>query len=449
MSVLQRLDDFARRQKRHWVAEVRRWIKRARHEGGRQAERRWADVARATSRWGRKVARETELRGPKLLKPMKMLLEHLRNAPLAIRNVTRKVLLRAWGLRRPAVRWYAHRQRQGEKWALLSAESGIVREIERIAERGEPIIVGPWMSEVGYEALYWVPFVRWVQSSFRIKPEQMLVLSRGGAGSWYADITPHRVEIFDHVTPEAFAAYNAGRVAVPGGSVKQFEVSPFEGDLVERARTEWGVPRAQVLHPSLMYRLFQQFWAGNRALSFLDEHAIYRPIEAPPASATSVRDLPDGYVAMKFYTAQSLQSTPHTRALLRALIAGVAERHPVVLLDTGLSLDDHDDYAFAPANRVVSAREWIDARSNLATQTHIIAGAKAFVGTCGGIAWLAPMLGVDTTAVMSDDKALTVHLQVARRVGRVLNRGRFTPLDLGSLDGLGLTISRAVGEPGA
>ncbi len=449
MSVWQRLDDLARRQKRQWVADFRRVIKRTRHEGGRAAERRRADVARAVSRWGRKVAREAELRLPKLLRPMKMLIERLRNAPLAVRNVTRKALLRAWALRRPAVRWYAHRQRQGEQWAALSAESGIVQEIERIAERGEPIIVGPWMSEVGYEALYWVPFVRWVQSSCRIKPDRMLVLSRGGAGAWYADITPHQVEIFDHVTPEAFAAYNADRAAVPGGSVKQFESSPFERDLVERARSEWGVPRAQVLHPSLMYRLFQQFWAGNRALSFLDEHALYRPIEAPPERATTVRGLPDDYVAMKFYTAQSLQETPHTKAALRALIAGVAERYPVVLLDTGLSLDDHDDYAFAPANRVVSARDWMEARSNLATQTRIIAGARAFVGTCGGIAWLAPMLGVDTTAVMSDDKALTVHLQVARRVGRVLNRGRFTPLDLGSLDALGLTISRAAGEPGA
>ena len=71
MSVLQRLDDFARRQKRHWVAEVRRSIKRARHEGARAAERRWDSAVRATARWGRKAAREAALRGPKLLKPLK------------------------------------------------------------------------------------------------------------------------------------------------------------------------------------------------------------------------------------------------------------------------------------------------------------------------------------------------------------------------------------------
>jgi hypothetical protein len=119
-----------------------------------------------------------------------------------------------------------------------------------------------------------------------------------------------------------------------------------------------------------------------------------------------------------------------------------------VLLDTGLTLDDHDDYDLALGDRVVSARHWMDARSNLATQARIIAGARAFVGTCGGMAWLAPMLGVDTTAVMTDDKFLNVHLQVAHRVGRVLNRGRFIPLDLGGLDVLGLTIGRPSMERG-
>jgi hypothetical protein len=447
-SALRWLDDFARRQKRYWVTEVRHWIKRMRHEGARTAERRWADASRAMARWGRKVARETELRRPKLLKPLKISMEHLRNVPAIVRNLTRKALLYAWGLRRPVVRWRVRRQRLGEKWASLSAESAIVRDIEKITERGDPLIVGPWMSEVGYEALYWIPFVRWVQSHFQIKSDQMLVLSRGGAGSWYADITPHHLEVFDYVTPEAFAAYNAKRMASPSGSIKQFDVSEVERDLVERARAEWGVPRAQMLHPSLMYRLFQQFWAGNRALSFLDEHAHYRPLEAPPAGVTTVRELPEDYVAMKFYTAQSLQNTPHTRALLRELIAGIAERHPVVLLDTGLTLDDHDDYDLALGDRVVSARHWMDARSNLATQARIIAGARAFVGTCGGMAWLAPMLGVDTTAVMTDDKFLNVHLQVAHRVGRVLNRGRFIPLDLGGLDVLGLTIGRPSMERG-
>ena len=269
----------------------------------------------------------------------------------------------------------------------------------------------------------------------------MLVVSRGGAGAWYADITPNRFEVFDHVTPEAFAAYNASRSEGPGGTIKQLEMPPFERDLVDRARSHWGVPRVQVLHPSLMYRLFQQFWAGNRALSFLDEHTNYSMVAPPSELDAPLPGLPDNYVAVKFYPAQSLQDTPETRRVLRELLGALAEQHPLVMLDTGLVLDDHGEYDFPHTDRIISAREWMTPRNNLAVQSRIIANATAFVGTCGSIAWLAPMLGTDTTAVMTDVKFLNVHLHVARRVYRVLEAGRFTPFDLGALAPLGLGLS--------
>jgi len=80
-------------------------------------------------------------------------------------------------------------------------------------------------------------------------------------------------------------------------------------------------------------------------------------------------------------------------------------------------------------------------QDNLAVQTRIIANATAFIGTCGSIAWLAPMLGTDTTAVMTDAKFLNVHLHLARRVYRLIEGGRFTPFDLGALAPLGLGLA--------
>lgn len=441
MTVIARFDTFARQQKRRWVAEARRQVKTISHAGARTSVRLRTQAMKAWERRTRRAAHVAEMRQRKGRRALKIAMERLRNAPVLLRNLSRKTMVYAKGLRRPWVRWRVRRARFEEKVVALRAESGIEREIQRIADRGDAIVVGPWLSEVGYEALYWVPFVRWFRATYRIKPDRMLVLTRGGAAAWYADVTTNHVELFDLVTPDEINTYNTSRMEVPGGTIKQLEVTPFERDLVERARASWGMRRVQVLHPSLMYRLFQQFWAGNRALSFLDEFAMYRSIDPPATALPSGLDLPADYVAMKLYTAQSLQDSPHTREILRGLIAAVAERWPVVLLDTGLALDDHDDYRFAPAHRVVSAREWMTARDNLAIQTRIVAGARSFVGTCGSIAWLAPMLGVDTTALMTDDKALTVHLQVARRVYRVLNRGRFAPLDLGAFESLGLTVT--------
>jgi hypothetical protein len=78
-------------------------------------------------------------------------------------------------------------------------------------------------------------------------------------------------------------------------------------------------------------------------------------------------------------------------------------------------------------------------------QTAIIARASSFVGTCGALAWLAPMLGVDTTAVLADPRFLHGHLQVARRVYQVIEGGRFSPLDISTFDQLGFQLSSARG----
>jgi len=186
-----------------------------------------------------------------------------------------------------------------------------------------------------------------------------------------------------------------------------------------------------VLHPNLMYRFFSLYWSGQRAMGFVDAHLRFTRIE-PPAIVDPAQ-LPPDYVAMKFYAARSLPDTPAVRAHLRALVEHTASRTPVVLLDTGLVLDEHADYAL-DGSRVISARQWMTPRNNLGVQTQIIAGARAFIGTCGSIAWLAPRLGTDTSALYVDPDWLHAHLPVAMRAYHKLGAGRFLPADLRAID---------------
>jgi hypothetical protein len=145
--------------------------------------------------------------------------------------------------------------------------------------------------------------------------------------------------------------------------------------------------------------------------------------------------LPRDYVAVKFYAARSLPDTPEMRRQLRSLVGRIAAQIPVVLLDTGLVLeDDHADYAFDSGGQMLSARPWMTPRDNLGVQTQIVAGARAFVGTCGSLAWLAPRLGVDTSALFIDPKWLHAHLPVAMRASHKLDAGRFFAADLRAID---------------
>jgi hypothetical protein len=333
-------------------------------------------------------------------------------------------------LRRPLRTATRRKHQLEEQLEFYRTEWQVERELETIVGRGRLLVAGPWLSEVGYETLYWVPFLQWVSAAFRLEPDRLVAVSRGGVGAWYQNIARRYVEIWDEMDPAEFARRNAER-----GVTKQYELSPLDRHILDAVARRVGTADFDVIHPGLMYRLFALYWSGQRAMGFIDAHTRYTRHAAAPLIDPAL--LPREYVAVKFYAARSLPDTPEIRSTLRAMVAALAERTSVVLLDTGLVLeDDHADYTFASGGRVVSARSWMTPQNNLGVQTQIVAGARAFVGTCGSLAWLAPRLGVDTSAVFVDPKWLHAHLAVAMRAYHKLDAGRFAVADLRAVDTL-------------
>ncbi|HYS24513.1 MAG TPA: hypothetical protein VEP46_02895, partial [Vicinamibacterales bacterium] len=95
---------------------------------------------------------------------------------------------------------------------------------------------------------------------------------------------------------------------------------------------------------------------------------------------------------------------------------------------------------------LVTLDGWMTPQNNLAVQTEVIRRATRFVGTCGSLAWLAPMLGTDTLAIYADDHFLTPHLFAARHAYRSMEAARFTAVDLNVFDQVGVLT---VAEPSA
>jgi hypothetical protein len=316
------------------------------------------------------------------------------------------------------------------------AERRVSRALAR-ASGSRPLIVGPWTSEVGYEALYWVPFLRWAVDRYGVGPERVLVVSRGGTEPWYRGIAERYVDIFDLIDVDEFARQMAARRE--RGDQKQMTASPLDVELVRRASERAGVSDAVVWHPGLMFQLFRAFWHGDRALDFLLRHTDFRgmpPAGAPVPLGGDVRALPAEYAAVKFYTGPALPDTPANRATVYEAVRRLAARMPVVMLDTAWSIDEHRDYDCDGIPGVTTIRPSLDPRTNLGVQTSVIAGARQFLGTCGGLAWLAPLLGVDTLAVYDDDRYLAAHLYAARYVYRRSNAARFATLNIRALAGV-------------
>ena len=351
-----------------------------------------------------------------------MNLKHGRHAALAARNIGLKALQRA--------------QRVREQLGHRTDELRVTRAIAAVARGRAPIIAGPWLGEVGYETLYWIPFLRWFEDVFRIDPQRVIVLSRGGVDQWYSGLGGRYVELFDFFTVEEFAARHPTRCSeTEGGDQKQFSFGAFDREILSRVQRHLGCSEMQVFHPALLFRLFKQLWLGKRSIDYLWQHTRFERHPPPPPAAL---DLPGEYVAAKFYSGTALPASDDTRRALRTLVSRVAERRTVVVLDAGIAVDGHQDYEFDGLPNVRTLRGVLAPRVNLGVQTQVIAHARQFIGACGSLAWLAPMLGVPTVAVFADDRQLTPHLLVAGHMYRAVGAARFAPLDLQAVDRLHL-----------
>jgi hypothetical protein len=330
-----------------------------------------------------------------------------------------------------AVRTSRYWDRIGRRtWPAISRDLSARRALRAAAAGSSPIMVGPWLSEVGYETLYWVPFVRWFTRQYDVDSERIVAVSRGGVAPWYAGIASQYVEQFDLFTPEEFAARNEARRG--DADQKQLTLSGFDDEILSRARARLGIDRANVCHPSTMFRLMRQFWLGNDSLQTVLEYTEYEPVGA--IADIALPRLPDQFVALKFYTGRALMDTPTHRQHLRRLVERISRRYPIVALNTNLSLDEHADYVFQDVPGLVTLDGWMTPQNNLAVQTEVIRRATRFVGTCGSLAWLAPMLGTDTLAIYADDHFLTPHLFAARHAYRSMNAARFNAVDLNVFD---------------
>jgi hypothetical protein len=279
------------------------------------------------------------------------------------------------------------RRALGAERARMRA-SRLERDLGALVSNGHTIVAGPWLGEVGFELLYWAPFLAWVAGRFHLAPERLVAVSRGGTRTWYAPVIGGYREIFDRLTPEEFRRRHDERVAI-NGEQKQNQVLAFEHDLLARLAGDIR-PRA-MLHPATMYRLFGPYWWGHVDETWVHRFARYRVLTAPAPPVDLVPAEP--YTAVKFYFNDCFPPTEANRVFVARLLERLAARGPVVSLTTGLRLDDHGG-CDVEALGVRLLPPGIDARQNLAWQTQIVAGARAFAGTYGGFSYLAPFHGV-------------------------------------------------------
>jgi hypothetical protein len=280
--------------------------------------------------------------------------------------------------------------------------------VARAARGGRRLLVGPFLGEVGFELLYWIPVVRRVLREHGVSRERVTVLTRGGAADWYWDCAEHNVELLDLVPPERYLEKLVERRR-RGGGTKQFFPDSFDAELARLAIDQSG--DATLVHPLLMFSRMRFILEGLQPPSEATLLADYRGLDRPE------RPLPAGcpadYVAVKLYFSEPFPDEGVSRQLAARVLEQLAEQTDVVVLTSGRQLDEHQEWV-PSGPRIHDSSAWVRPRDNLAVQTAVVARARALVATYGGFSYLGPMLGVPTLALQAHEPYSPVHLAVLR-----------------------------------
>jgi hypothetical protein len=315
--------------------------------------------------------------------------------------------------------------------------------VTMLGRQDKPIIVGPWLTEAGFELLYWIPFVAWVKSYASLHDDQLIVVSRGGAAPWYRHITPNYHDILSLFTADEFRLRNEARIHDQKGRLKHIDLGEFDREIIERVKKARGLDSVKVLHPSMMYNLFNVFWRQQAPITLVEAFSVFRPLPKLPLGDLASH-LPREYVAVKFYANSALPDSPANRALIAQVIEDLTASTDVVLLNTAHRYDDHSDFAPTRRDRLHTVEHLMPPETNLEVQSRIISNARAFIGTYGGFSYLAPFSGTNAVAFYSNPAAFRFdHLEVSKRVFSSLKSGGFVPLDVKDLDVLRLALGRA------
>ena len=282
---------------------------------------------------------------------------------------------------------------------------------------GARVLLGPFLGEIGYELEYWIPFMRRELHRHGIPPEQVTVMTRGGAALWYRDFASNALDVLSMMPPERYLPSLDGRRR-RARDLKQLRWDRFDRQLVALAEERLGP--LTVIHPGLMFTRLRGLWFKDVPLDELWPRLEYRQLAVEPdTQLVPTRD----YVAVKLYFNECVTPSPANRAFFQRTIERLADEIDVVLLSTGLLVDDHEEWT-TRHDRVHAIEDRLRPEDNLAVQTRIIAGARGLVATYGGFSYLGPLLGVPTLTFYEIEQTVPLHLEVIRRAapGAVYDR---------------------------
>lgn len=305
--------------------------------------------------------------------------------------------------------------------ARLAAVATLVKQLKADTK---PILLGPWRSEIGFEALYWMAFLKRLASQVPHFAERAIVVTRGGMGSLYKGLANGGVDLYALRSVQELRRRNLAdhlRTKLQ----KQYAPMPYDDELVRDAATAAGVQYGyHLVHPAWMYWSCAPFWDEVSGIKHLSHLCDYAPIPKPPLMKDS--PLPPSYVAVKFYNRATFpymdpRAQSHLAEFIAQTVGVIAKQTPVVWLKSSPEFDDHVDIPIVGQN-VMALDTAPTPEQNLFQQATVLAHATAFVGVYGGVAQLALRMGVPSASFYHTWGATAhAHLSLSSQISKMTN----------------------------
>lgn len=268
---------------------------------------------------------------------------------------------------------------------------------ESLARDKRPILIGPFRSELGFEASYFQPFLAWLAKTVPTFRDRAVIVTRGGLAHLYASVATKAVDLYTLRSVVEVRRENKYDQKTQGIQKQVAQTAWDTAALADAAKALGILPGYHVVHPAWMYWGLEPYWNESQGLRYLQKFTNYDPIAAPPKFGGS-ENLPPVYVAMKFYGRATFPYPDgDVEEAVARIAATVAAQVPVVMLSSASEYDDHSDLRIEGPN-IIQIQPGVPAHENLWMQASVLAGAKAFVGTYGGMAQLAVRLKVPSVS---------------------------------------------------
>jgi hypothetical protein len=320
-------------------------------------------------------------------------------------------------------------QQFNPKASLAQRQKAVEQLADTLTADDRPIILGPFRSELGFETSYWLPFLTALAKEVPKFADRAVVVTRGGVAPLYKAIASQGLDIYALRTVTEVRRENLFDAKITNNDVvKQLSQTEWDEQVVEDVCHELRLAVPHVVHPSWMYWALSPYWEERAGLRYLNSLCEFSLLERPA--------LPDGcpvppkYLAVKFYARATFPyPDPSIGLFVQNTVALMAAQLPVVVLTSGDDHDDHTDILVTGEN--ISSTPAVPADQNLMLQVAVMAHAKSFVGTYGGMAQTALRMGVPSLSVYAK-WAGTSHAHLSLQSW--LSKATHVPFAMGSLD---------------